>query len=271
MRPRLIVVDIDGTLLGRDHEISPRMRAAVAAAIAAGVPVALSTGRPLTSLLKVSRPLRLRGPHVAFDGALVASETGPPLHCNPIAHVGARGLVDAARALDLCVELYTAEAHYVDRARRESDVHGRLIAVAPRVRSLDEVLKEPVLIKGQLLGEGESGREKIRQIEALGLPLRLGWAKPPPGMGDLDYVNVTDPSVSKGAAMAALAAAYCVDPSETMAAGDGPNDAPLLQSAGLAIAMGNAADALKALADVVVPSVDEDGLAVAIERYVLDM
>ena len=55
-----------------------------------------------------------------------------------------------------------------------------------------------------------------------------------------------------------------------MAIGDGPNDAPLLREAGLAIAMGNANAALKELADAVVASVDEDGFAEAVERYVLD-
>jgi hydroxymethylpyrimidine pyrophosphatase-like HAD family hydrolase len=272
-RPRLIVADIDGTILGRDHrEVSPRVRAAIGAAVAAGVPVALSTGRPMTSLTLIAEPLGLAGPHVAFDGALVSALGGPPSFRVPLALAAARALVEAARAVELCVELYTADAHFIDRAREESFVHARLIGVWPTIRSLDDLLDsaaEGDVIKGQVLGEGEPGREKIRAIESMNLPLRFGWAKPPPGMGDLDYVNVTDLSVSKGAALVELARAYGLGPADVMAIGDGPNDAPLLREAGVAIAMGNANAALKELADAVVASVDEDGFAEAVERYVL--
>lgn len=271
-RPGLIVADIDGTILGRDHRVSPRVQGAIAAAVAAGVPVALCTGRPMTSLVTVSRPLALAGPHVAFDGALVGTPGEPPIYRLPLSLAAARALVDAARTIDLCVELYLADRHYIDRAREESFVHGGLIAVAPTVRSLDQVLAEAGegdVIKGQVLGEGESGRDKIRAIEAMNLPLRFGWARPPPGMGDLDYVNVTHPEVSKGRALVALARAYAVPVERVLAIGDGPNDAPLLRAAGLAVAMGNANAALRELADVVVPSVDDDGFAVAVERYVL--
>ena len=116
---------------------------------------------------------------------------------------------------------------------------------------------------------GPAGREKIRAIESMNLPLRFGWAKPPPGMGDLDYVNVTHLSVSKGAALTELASAYGLEPADVLAIGDGPNDAPLLMAAGLAIAMGNANAALKELADHVVAGVDEDGFAEAVERFIL--
>src|SRR5437016_5166012 len=153
MRPRLIVADIDGTLLGRNHrDVSPRVRAAIRAAEAAGVPVALSTGRPMTSLVQISERIDLPGPHVAFDGALVGRPGQPSIHCTPLSSAAARSLVDAARAIDLCVELYTVDAHFIDAAREESFVHGRLIGLVPIIRSLDEVLasaSEGDIVKGQ--------------------------------------------------------------------------------------------------------------------------
>jgi hypothetical protein len=272
-RVDLIVADVDGTLLGRDHvNVSPRVARAIRDARAAGIRVALCTGRPMASLSKVAAPLDLPGPHVAFDGALVAAPGRRPVHRVPLPEGAARRLVEAARALDLCVELYRADGHYVERPWPLALEHARLIRVEPRVRSLDEVIDESApgeIVKGQLIGEGEADRAKIRQVEAIGLPVRFGWATPPPGHRWLDYVNVTHPDVNKGAALAALARALGVPLARTMALGDGPNDAPLLETAGLGIAMGNAVEPLKRIADVVVPPVDEDGMAVAIEEYAL--
>lgn len=267
------MLDIDGTILGRNHRrASDRVADAIRATVAKGVPVALCSGRPLTSIAKIAATLDLPGPHVAFDGALVATPGSTPIYRLPLTHAAARALVDAARAMDLVVELYLPEAHYVDALNEESIVHGEVIDVPPTAWSLDEVLassQEGDVVKGQVIGVGDEGRAKIRSIEAQGLPLRFGWAKPPPGVGDRDYVNVTNPGVSKGVAVRELAASLGVPLERVMGVGDGPNDAPLLEVSGLAVAMGNAEEPLKRIADVVVPTVHEDGLAVALETYVL--
>lgn len=272
-RPELIVLDVDGTILGRDHRhASARVADAIRATAARGIPIALCSGRPLTSIARIAATLELSGPHVAFDGALVGSAGQSPIYRLPLAHAAARGLVDAARAIGLVVELYLPDAHYVDAMSEESIVHGQVIDVEPTARSLDELLatcREGDVIKGQVIGTGDQGRARIRSVEALGLPLRFGWAKPPPGVGDRDYVNVTNPDVSKGVAVRELARHLGLRLDRVMGVGDGRNDAPLLEVSGLAVAMGNAEEPLKRIADAVVPSVDEDGLAVALERYVL--
>ena len=86
------------------------------------------------------------------------------------------------------------------------------------------------------------------------------------GLWAVDFTNV---GVNKASAACVLAGMFGIDINQIIAAGDSYNDLSLLQASGLSIAMGNAPDELKAIADYVAPSVDEDGLAVAIEEFVL--
>ena len=84
-----------------------------------------------------------------------------------------------------------------------------------------------------------------------------------------NFAEVINPQVNKGVALAAVAAHLGVAQAETMAVGDGMNDLPMLQWAGLGVAMGQAYPQVRAAADVVTASLADDGLAQAIERYIL--
>ncbi|MGB2828353.1 MAG: HAD-IIB family hydrolase, partial [Dehalococcoidales bacterium] len=89
-----------------------------------------------------------------------------------------------------------------------------------------------------------------------------------PAFPGVDFTNVLSPGVSKGKALEKLAAHLQVPLGEVIAVGDGTNDISLLTAAGLAIAMGNAADEVKAIADYVTLDVDRSGLAAAIDEYI---
>jgi hypothetical protein len=82
-------------------------------------------------------------------------------------------------------------------------------------------------------------------------------------------IEVVLPGISKAQAMARVAQQLGVSREETLAIGDGDNDVEMVEWAGLGVAMGNATPAVKAVADWIAPSVDEDGVAVALLRYVL--
>ena len=90
-----------------------------------------------------------------------------------------------------------------------------------------------------------------------------------PAYPNLDFVNITDRSVSKGEALSVLASHLGVSKSEIMAIGDGKNDIPLLENAGLAVAMGNADPELKKVAHHITLDVEESGVAAAVNKSLL--
>ena len=92
-----------------------------------------------------------------------------------------------------------------------------------------------------------------------------------PAYPEVDFINVVAPGVSKGKALEALATFLGIPLSEVMAIGDGANDITLLSSAGLAIAMGNAPEELKAVADYVTLDGDHNGVAAAINKFLVSI
>ena len=98
--------------------------------------------------------------------------------------------------------------------------------------------------------------------------LSFSWTKTPAYPG-VDFINVLAPDVSKGKALEALALHLGISLTEVIAIGDGANDVSILSKAGLAVAMANAADELKAVADYITLDVDHNGVAAAINKFLL--
>ena len=90
-----------------------------------------------------------------------------------------------------------------------------------------------------------------------------------PSFPDVEFINILAPEVSKGRALEALASHLGVSLSEVAAIGDGTNDIPLFSLAGLAVAMDNAPDEVKAVAHYTTLDVDRSGLAAAVKKFLL--
>ena len=268
---RLLVVDVDGTLIGSSGEPTARIREAVEAVEAAGVRVALCTGRPLASVWPVVKSLGMRGAHIVFNGALVKDPEAPtPVLFRPLPKAPARQVVDYCRAENLCLELYTDETHYVEHDWEESRLHAISIRVTYQLGSFDDLLARSEIVKAQIITSDERTRRSAQRLAAeLGPALGFSIAVPMYPCVGCECVNVVDPSVSKGQAVRALIAHYELLPAEVMAAGDAPNDLPVFAEVGYRVAMANADRVVIDAADYVAPDVESDGLAVAMEKLLL--
>jgi Cof subfamily protein (haloacid dehalogenase superfamily) len=264
-RIRLVALDLDGTLISTKLQISQNVKTAIARARSAGVAFTMITGRMFAAARPFATAIGIEGPVVCYQGAatyVVAS--GERLAHTPIpAPIGVRVFARAAR------EGVRALGYFEDRLYTEVDDE--------YTRSYTALAKVEAHVVGPLADFfAERPSTKINCVldpklaAAYAEELRVWLA------GDAnvtrsqpEFVEVIDAGVDKGHALRAVAKYYGVDLADTMAIGDSWNDVPLLTSAGFGVAMGTAPPELTAKADAIVAGVEEDGVAEAIERFIL--
>jgi Cof subfamily protein (haloacid dehalogenase superfamily) len=276
---RLLALDIDGTLLRSDKSVSPRTRAALIAARGRGVHLVLVTGRRYPSARKVAEDLGVAGPLVLHNGALIMSgvpgENGGVLRCRPLPRqvaleVAAIGRRHGADPVVHCGQRgegrllahpgpysSTLMAYYLDRS------HPDVVACAVFEEALTE---DPLQVMfGGRIDEMTALFSELRA--ALGERVKIERTVYP--AQDTGLLDVLEPSVGKAEALAFLQERWGVTAAETLAIGDNWNDQEMLTRAGLGLVMGNADPEMRALGLPLLPTADEDGVAVAIERYLL--
>jgi len=269
-RYKLLVIDIDGTLVNRYGNISAEDREALAKARDLGVQVSLSTGRVIKACLIILKQLSLDSYHIFFDGALVSSPSqGKEVYAQPISKVVVRQMVEFAQSHNIDLELYSVTHYFAERETWSTEAHRQFFGVQATIVDFTNLWEGERIIKGGLVTttpqEAAKARRFCRQFSD---SLHFSWARTPAYPG-VDFINLLAPEVSKGKALETLASHLGVSLAEVIAIGDGTNDIPLLTSAGLAIAMGNAPDEVKAIADYITLDVDHSGLAAAINKLLL--
>ena len=270
MKYKLLVVDVDGTLLGRDGSISAEDRQALAKARQSGIWVSLSTGRAAQSCLPIIDQLSLDGYHIFFDGALVSSpDLGEEVYAEPLDSGVVREAVEFVHRNDVYLELYSATRFFVERETWATKIHREFFNLEPTVVDFTDLWNKETIIKGGLVTSSPQEIAKARSFYLqFDRSLKFSRARSPAFPG-VEFTNVLAPEVSKGKALEALASHLGLSMSEVAAIGDGVNDISLLSVAGLAFAMQNAPDEVKAVAHYVTLDVDHSGLAAAVNRFLL--
>ncbi len=270
IRPELLVLDIDGTLINKSNAISEVDRSALQAAARAGVRIALCTGRVFETAKQILRQLDLEGFHIFFDGALVCDHLGTEeLYCQPIPPEIARKASELALSQNIPLDFYSSRNFYVMRKSWRSDIRKEYFGIEATVADFRTLWQHERLIKGTLVYNTQADEKTTREYLAyLRNSLSFAWSTIPAYSG-YHFVNLIDTGVSKGKALKVLADHYKIGLNEVMAVGDGSNDIPLLSTAGIAVAMQNAPEALKAEADFITADVEHHGVAQAVRQFIM--
>lgn len=262
---RLIVTDLDGTLLNSQHKITPRNREAIARASAAGIPTVLATGKTRYSSETLIEELGLRTPGIFVQGLLIANADGSTRHQQTLDVQIARRVISFVEERGFSVMAYSGSRLMIKVHHPYADIimnygEPRPEIVGPLVNLLDNV---PVN-KLMLMGDEKRLRALRYQLDKLfGPQINMTTTQ-------TATLEVLPAGASKGKAVRFVAQEMGIPMDKVLAIGDGENDLEMLKLAGWGVAVANADERLKAVAKVVVGSNDDSGVAEAIERFALD-
>ena len=264
-RARLLVIDVDGTLLTTDYQLTAATRRAVQQVSAQGVQVILASARSPSALHAIMATLGIMGLVICYTGALTCRISPDPHVPTEVVTEQRMSLSSAqdvlSRALELGISIgwYSGYCWFIrswDAAlRRESTLTG----VPPIIkRDLAHVTEAPHKL---LAIAGDPAL--LPQLSVLASLLPQDCV----GQFSLaNYLEITHQGVDKATALLALGQQLGIAPTEMVAIGDGENDVAMLRLVALGIAMGNASSRVQAAADWVTDTNNRDGVAVAIER-----
>lgn len=266
---KLLALDMDGTVLNSEKKITPRTKAAIDDLISRGVYVVVSTGRNLAELADYREDFKAMNYGILISGGMIYDFfNDKPIKVHGLDETTIYKLIDFGLEERSMIHLHTIKQSIA----REEDIQnmaafgmGIYKDMFSRYCERCDDCKEYVhahpgeVIKVNLYNRSKAARDRVfDKITPLNLSISYAEAF---------NLEMSPANVTKASGLIELCRHLNIDISETVAIGDADNDKEILQTAGLAVAMGNASDEIKKLADFVTLDNDSDGVAVAIEKF----
>jgi hydroxymethylpyrimidine pyrophosphatase-like HAD family hydrolase len=257
-RPRLVALDIDGTLVDPDNNYSPAVEAAVHAVLDAGTHVVLSTGRGLTATRPIAERLGLPKPYLVCSNGAVTVRLHPEPELLDIVRFDPGPVLQLLleRMPDVLVAVEELGVGYrVNKPFPPGELTGQLV-----VEPLEKLVAEPAtrVILREPSNEAERFLDVIDRVGLHGVSYYIGYTA---------WLDIAPDGVSKATALSKIARRLDVDRADVLAIGDGANDVEMLDWAGRGVAMGNATPTVQEIADAVTKSRADDGVAVELARW----
>ena len=262
---KMLVLDIDGTIFKKDYTATPRLKETLKNLCARGVKVVLCTGRMYAATRSIAQELGLCTPVICYQGGLVRNfyENDEILLENTMDKELAREVICDLKKHGVFFNLYINDVlmveednrlirEYVDARNIEYKVIGSCdgldLTGVNKILAIDD---DVALIENLQKEMSEKYKNKLYVIRSTPR-----------------FCEFSDPKATKGNALRFLADKWGIKKEEIMACGDQDNDIEMLLAAGTKVAMGNATDALKSIADYVTDTVDNDGVPKAVEKFI---
>lgn len=273
MSVKIILLDLDGTLLASDKTISPANYAALERAAEMGVHIVPSTGRFYDAMPQVVRDLPFVRYVVTVNGAQIYdAKEKKVLHQEEIPPEEALAVYEYFASLPTICDCYVDGWGYMDRGHY-ARIDEFCRTAPPYVEKMLKELRTPVddvkeIIRGHNVQKVMCFFKDMdrRAVELERVPILFPHLRMTSSIANNIEVNAM--GANKGDALKHLCAHLGVDVKDTMAFGDGSNDLTMIQTAGIGVAMGNAYQGLKDVADYITLDCDEDGVAHAVEKFV---
>lgn len=264
MKYKLIAVDVDGTLLNSNSNLTEGTENAIKKAVEGGVLFTVSTGRPAAGVKRFSQITNKDMPFILYNGAVVMmSVSEKVLYRQGLDIVTAEEIIAEGKKRNTTIALWTEKSlcafELNDRIKSYKSISG----IEPLViKKLDDLKGETII---KVLWYDEIDKIFDYQTEMkkkLGQKANCHISRP-------YFLEFVDLRASKAIALEKIGKSFGIRNDEMIAVGDGYNDISMIKYAGLGVAMGNAPDGVKAVADITAPTNDDDGVAHIIEKYIL--
>jgi len=262
---RLLLADVDGTLVTQDKVLTAAARQAAARLRAAHVILAITSGRPPRGMSMLVKPLELEAPIAGFNGGVLVDPDLSVLETHALAPDVARQAMSVILAAGLDAWLYTAEAWMIRASNaphvaREAWTVKFDPVVTPEFQDADLDLAIKIVGVSDDLAKVAACERRIQR--ALGKSASAARSQP-------YYLDVTSAVANKGEVVHALSRRLGIPPECIATIGDMPNDTLMFHAGGFSIAMGNASDEVKTHADAVADSNEMEGFAMAVDQFIL--
>lgn len=264
---KLIAIDMDGTLLKDDKTISQETFKAIELAADKGIKVVLATGRPLEGIKPYLKELNLmkdKDYALVFNGALVQNtSTGETIVKNTLKGSDYKYLYEISKKLKVNIHAFSKEGCITPKLSKYTEVEGDINKIPITIKAVKDVHDNDYIMKVMMIDEPEI---LDKAINALPKELYEKYTVVKSTPYFLEFLNKNS---NKGEGVKVLANTLNIKQEEVMCIGDAGNDLHMLEYAGLGVAMGNAYEEAKEVADFVTKTNEEDGVAYAITKFAL--
>ncbi|MGF1729113.1 sugar-phosphatase [Photobacterium kasasachensis] len=265
---KLVALDMDGTLLNSQKEVSARTKQAIKDARAQGVHVVLASGRPLEGMADYLAQLGMTSNDdyvLSYNASLVQRvESREIIRKQIMKGSDAKNIASLSHDLGVFVHAFSPSRGLITPQNNTYTQHESTIN-GVEVTEIDfaELDNDEEIIKVMMVADPEVLSSAITQLpESLYQQYTIVQSAP-------FFLELLNPKSNKGAGVAMLAEHLGIDASEVICMGDAGNDHHMIKYAGLGVAMGNATEDTKALANHITSSNDDDGVALVIEEFIL--